>query len=139
MSILAPFLALLLVVLLAAYHRWPLAVFAAVAGAALVACGVLGANLTATIALAVVFAVFVLPILVTPFRQAVITPFALRKYSKMLPALSDTERTALEAGTVGFEGELFSGMPKWDTLLSQPRPELTAEEQAFLEGQCEEV
>ena len=60
-------------------------------------------------------------------------------YTKILPPLSDTEKTALEAGTVGFEGELFSGMPKWDMLLSQPKPVLTAEEQAFLDGPVEEV
>ena len=134
MSILAPFLAVLLVALLAAYHRWPLAVFAALAGAALVAAGLLGAHLTTTIVLGAVLALIVLPLLVTPLRQAVVSSYLLRVYSRMLPQLSDTERTALEAGTVGFEGELFSGMPQWDVLLAQPKPELTAEEQAFLDG-----
>src|SRR5690606_6869187 len=52
---------------------------------------------------------------------------------------TETERTALESGTVGFEGELFSGMPDWDVLLSQPKPELTAEEQAYLDGPVEEL
>ena len=42
-------------------------------------------------------------------------------------------------GTVGFEGELFSGKPDWDQLLSLPKPQLTAEEQAFLDGPCEEL
>jgi acyl-CoA dehydrogenase len=57
----------------------------------------------------------------------------------MLPQLSDTERTALEAGTVGFEGELFSGRPDWKQAAGQPKPELTAEEQAFLDGPVEEL
>jgi acyl-CoA dehydrogenase len=139
MTVLAPFLALLLVGLLAAYHRWSLAVFAALAGAALVAAALLGASQTATLVAAALVAVVVLPLLITPLRQSVISAYLLRVYSRMLPSLSDTERTALEAGTVGFEGELFSGMPKWDTLLAQPKPELTAEEQAFLDGPCEEV
>jgi len=139
MSILAPFLAVLLVVVLAAYHRWPLSVFAAIAGAALVAAALLGAHLTTTIVLGALLAVIVLPLLVTPVRQALVSSYLLKVYSRMLPQLSDTERTALEAGTVGFEGELFSGMPKWETLLAQPRPQLTAEEQAFLDGPVEEV
>jgi acyl-CoA dehydrogenase len=139
MSILAPFLALLLVGLLAAYHRWSLAVFAALAGSVLVAAGLLGAHRTTTIVLAVLLALVVLPLLLTPLRQALITRPLLKFYTKILPPLSDTERTALEAGTVGFEGELFSGRPKWETLLSQPKPQLTAEEQAFLDGPVEEV
>ncbi|PRH83070.1 acyl-CoA dehydrogenase [Arenimonas caeni] len=139
MSILAPFIVLLLAVLLSAYHRWRLAVFAAIAATGLVACGLAGANLTATIVAAALLAVTTLPLLVTPLRQAVITRTLLRIYTKMLPKLSDTEKTALDAGTVGFEGELFSGMPKWETLLAQPRPELTAEEQAFLDGPVEQA
>src|SRR5690606_31984157 len=131
LAILAPFFALLLAVLLVAYHRWGLAVFAALAGSLLVVTGLAGANLTATWVAAGLLAVTTLPLLITPLRQALITRHALRFYTKILPPLSETEKTALEAGTVGFEGELFSGMPKWNELLSQPKPELTAEEQAF--------
>jgi acyl-CoA dehydrogenase len=139
MSTLAPFLAVLLVGAVAAYHRWSLALFAALAATALVAAGLAGASVTATVVCAVLLALIVLPLLVTPVRQRFITAPLLSIYSKVLPALSDTERVALEAGTVGFEGELFSGRPRWDMLLSQPKPELTAEEQAFLDGPCEEV
>ena len=53
----------------------------------------------------------------------------LKFYKKILPPLSQTERIALESGSVGFEGELFSGKPAWKALLSQPKPQLTAEEQ----------
>ena len=73
------------------------------------------------------------------FRKARITTPLLHFYTKILPPLSDTERTALEAGTVGFEGQLFSGKPDWDQLLSLPKPQLTADEQAFLDGPCEEL
>lgn len=139
MSALLPFLALLLAVAFAAYHRWSLAVFSAVAGAALVAVGLSGLAPTATWIAAGLLAVVVVPLLITPIRQNLITAPLLKFYTKILPPLSDTEKTALEAGTVGFEGELFSGAPKWSELLSQPKPTLSAEEQAFLAGPVEEV
>jgi len=139
MSSFAPFLAVLLVGLVAAYHRFSLALFAALAATALVAAALAGAGMAATITCAVLLALVVLPLLLTPVRQRFITAPLLSFYSKILPPLSDTERVALEAGTVGFEGELFSGKPAWQMLLSQPKPVLTAEEQAFLDGPCEEV
>jgi acyl-CoA dehydrogenase len=139
MSILIPFALVLLLAGIAAYHRFSLAVFTALAATALVAARLGGANATAVIVCAALLALAVLPVLLTPLRQNLITSFLLGIYSKMLPPMSDTERTALEAGTVGFEGELFSGRPQWSVLLSQPRPVLTAEEQAFLDGPCEEV
>jgi acyl-CoA dehydrogenase len=46
---------------------------------------------------------------------------------------------ALDAGTVGFEGELFSGKPDWSALLAQPVPRLTVEEQAYLDGPVEQL
>jgi acyl-CoA dehydrogenase len=139
MSALLPFLVLLLVVAVAAYHRWSLAVFSAVAAAALVAVGLSGVAATATWIAAGLLAVVVLPLLLTPVRQNLVTAPLLKFYTKILPPLSDTEKTALEAGTVGFEGELFSGAPDWEQLLAQPKPELSAEEQAFLDGPVEEV
>ncbi|MEP6938622.1 MAG: acyl-CoA dehydrogenase, partial [Rudaea sp.] len=60
-------------------------------------------------------------------------------YTKITPQISETERIALEAGTVGFEGELFSGKPDWSVLLKQPIPALSIEEQAFMDGPVEEV
>ncbi len=139
MSILAPFLALLLVTLLVAYHRLSLVVFAALSATLLVAVGLAGANFTATVVAGVLLALFTLPLLITPLRQSAITAPLLKFYTKILPPLSATEKTALEAGTVGFEGELFSGMPKWADLLAQPKPVLTAEEQAFLDGPAEQA
>jgi acyl-CoA dehydrogenase len=76
---------------------------------------------------------------VAPLRKQLLTRGFLRFYERIAPTLSETEQTALAAGTVGFEGELFSGKPDWNKLLSQPAPKLTAEEQAFLDGPCEEV
>jgi acyl-CoA dehydrogenase len=139
MSVLLPFLALLIVGGIAAYHRFSLAVFTALAATVLLAVGLAGGNKAATIVCAVLLALTTLPLLITPFRQKFVTTPLLSFYSKILPPLSDTEKVALEAGTVGFEGELFSGRPRWDMLLSQPKPELTEEEQAFIDGPVEEV
>ncbi|TKR30836.1 acyl-CoA dehydrogenase [Luteimonas gilva] len=139
MSVAIPFLAFLLAGAFAAYHRLRLAVWAALTASLLVACWLLGANTTATIVAAVVVALISVPLLLPQIRKPYITAPLLKFYTKLLPPLSDTERTALESGTVGFEGELFSGKPDWDKLLSLPKPQLSADEQAFLDGPCEEL
>lgn len=60
-------------------------------------------------------------------------------FQKALPDMSDTERDALEAGSVWWDGELFSGKPEWSRLLSTPVPSVSDEEQAFLDGPTEEL
>ena len=87
--------------------------------------------------LIIVYGILVIANLVE-FRREKISRPALDIYRTMLPSVSDTERDALEAGNVWWDGELFSGMPEWDKLLSLPAPELSGEEQAFLDGPCEE-
>ncbi len=72
-----------------------------------------------------------------PLRRAILSRPLLSLFKRMLPPLSETEREALEAGTVGWDGELFSGRPDWHKLLSLPTPHLTAAEQAFLDGPVE--
>jgi len=57
----------------------------------------------------------------------------------LIPRLSETERQALEAGTVWWDGELFSGRPDFRRMLAEPWPALTARERAFLDGPVEEV
>lgn len=61
------------------------------------------------------------------------------KKAGILPVISKTEREALDAGTVWFEGELFSGQPDFARLLEEGYPDLNEEERAFLDGPCEEV
>jgi acyl-CoA dehydrogenase len=58
---------------------------------------------------------------------------------KAMPAMSDTEREALEAGDVWWDADLFTGHPDWAKLLAIPQATLTAEEQAFLEGPVNEL
>lgn len=62
----------------------------------------------------------------------------LRWFRQVLPPVSETERAALEAGTVWWDASLFSGKPDWDHFLAIAKPELSAEEQAFLDGPVEQ-
>ena len=87
--------------------------------------------------LAAAFATTVAMLLLPPLRRAVLTGPVFALYRKMLPAMSQTEKEALEAGTVWWEGELFSGKPAWQMLLNYPQPKLTAVEQSFLDNECE--
>lgn len=61
--------------------------------------------------------------------------YAMAPFAKALPAMGDTERAALEAGTVGFEGQLFAGKPDFDALIATGPNKLTADEQAFLDNE----
>jgi acyl-CoA dehydrogenase len=76
---------------------------------------------------------------IRPLRKALITRRFMKAYRKMLPSMSQTEKEALEAGTVWWDGELFTGKPKWSKLLAAKAPQLSQEEQAFLAGPCEEL
>ncbi|MEE1869601.1 acyl-CoA dehydrogenase [Pseudomonas auratipiscis] len=60
-------------------------------------------------------------------------------FKRTLPPMSQTEREAIDAGTVWWDGELFSGRPNWNTLLDYAKSELTEEEQAFIDGPTEEL
>ncbi len=64
---------------------------------------------------------------------------ALKIIRKILPPISETEQVAIDAGTVWWDGDIFSGKPNWNSLLSAPVPSLTKEEQAFLDGPVEEL
>lgn len=139
MSIVLPLLAVVIATGIAAYHRWSLALWLALVAAFLLVAWFFSGNSTLTIVLVVLAAIAAIPLLLPGIRKSLVTTPLLKFYTRILPPLSDTERTALEAGTVGFEGQLFSGMPDWSQLLKLPKPELTAEEQAFLDGPCEEL
>ena len=78
---------------------------------------------------------------VGPLRRLLVTVpvMAIIRRRQLLPRISETERVAIEAGTVWIDRELFSGKPDLGRLLSEPYPALTAEEQAFLDGPVEEI
>ncbi|CAM2731769.1 acyl-CoA dehydrogenase FadE [Vibrio diazotrophicus] len=76
---------------------------------------------------------------VPSIRQAAISAKALTVFKKVLPAMSQTEKEALDAGTVWWEAELFKGKPNWQQLHDIPAPQLSEEERAFLEGPVNKV
>ncbi|WP_298622457.1 acyl-CoA dehydrogenase [uncultured Zoogloea sp.] len=86
-------------------------------------------------AVAVIGAVFLLPAV----RRGLVTAQIFKPFRKALPSMSQTEKDALEAGTVWWEGELFAGKPDWNRLLAFPKPTLTPEEQRFLDVETDEL
>ena len=75
-------------------------------------------------------------VLVNPaLRRSLLTAPIFRIFRRILPQMSDTERDALEAGTVWWEGQLFRGQPDWQQFLDFPAARLTAEEQSFLDNE----
>jgi acyl-CoA dehydrogenase len=125
--------------LVLAYQRVSLRAATVTLGVALVAYSLFGhGSLPWQIVLWVGFTLLALLNVDTVRMQYVTKPF-LRVYRRLLPSMSDTEREALEAGTVWWDGELFSGKPDWPKLLSAKAPALSAEEQAFIDGPCEEL
>jgi acyl-CoA dehydrogenase len=73
----------------------------------------------------------------TDLRRRFVTQRVFDLFRRMLPPMSSTEREAIEAGTVWWDGELFSGAPNWEKLLAVPAAELSAEERDFLDGPVE--
>ena len=95
----------------------------------------------APVELMVAFSVIMLVFLITPIRAQVVSKLVmtiLRK-AKFIPNISQTERTALEAGVVWIEKDLFSGRPDFSKILQEPYAKLTDEEQAFINGPVEEL
>jgi len=74
-----------------------------------------------------------------PVRRVLISDRLLKIFRRILPQVSQTEQEALDAGTIWWEGELFSGAPNWYKLLAYPKPKLSTEEKAFLAGPVEEL
>ncbi len=87
------------------------------------------------LALILLLSLFVVPWL----RQRTIAPLAVRLFRRVMPRIGETERVALEAGTVFWDGDLFSGNPDWDKLLAFEPRALDAREQAFLAGPVERL
>jgi acyl-CoA dehydrogenase len=86
-----------------------------------------------------VFAVVALVLNLTPLRRAVFTGPVFKVFKKITPAMSQTEQEAINAGTVWWDRDLFSGKPDWQKLLSYTDAKLTPEEQAFIDGPTEEL
>jgi len=75
----------------------------------------------------------------TGLRKQLLSRSIFQWFRSVLPEISQTEQEAIDAGTVWWDGELFSGDPDWNKLLSLPKPALTEEEQAFIDGPVREL
>lgn len=78
-------------------------------------------------------------LLITPLRDALISRPAFKVLSNAMPSMSTTEREALDAGTSWWEKELFMGAPDWEKFDQYPYPVLSAEEQAFLDNEVQQL
>ncbi len=131
------FVALLLVAIgVLAYHRASLTLFTAAIAVILLAGSWQGSF---GVISWIIFAVVALPLNIASIRQQYITKPLLKLYRTIMPEMSTTEKEAIDAGTTWWEGDLFRGNPDWHKLHNFPKPRLSAEEQAFLDGPVETV
>ncbi|MCT6700062.1 acyl-CoA dehydrogenase FadE [Rheinheimera sp. 4Y26] len=136
MDLLLFIIGLLLAIGVLAYHRASLTLFTAAIAVILAV-----ATVSDTVGFIswIIFAAIALPLNIAGIRQQHITKPLLKLYRKIMPEMSTTEKEAIDAGTTWWEGDLFRGNPDWHKLHNFPKPRLSAEEQAFLDGPVETV
>jgi acyl-CoA dehydrogenase len=100
---------------------------------------ILGFDATTNAVLGAGFLLLAAVLTVPALRRRVLSDRVLAVYRRILPDMSSTEKEAIDAGTVWWDGDLFSGRPDWERLLATPTPRLSAEEQAFVDGPVEEA
>ena len=127
----------ILAVVYLAYRRLPLLSFTAAFTVLLLAYAILGNPAGLWLGLLVILLLCFWLLNLRPLRIVLISGPFMKTYRRLLPSMSDTERDALEAGTVWWDGELFTGNPDWRKLRDAAPPRLSAEEQAFIEGPCD--
>ncbi|MEZ8060288.1 acyl-CoA dehydrogenase FadE [Vibrio splendidus] len=131
MNILLSLLGMTAVLSVCLYHRVSLVRALIVLTGTMVALTLFGGvAVTGWLCYLLTIAIFAVPAI----RQAIISQKALSLFKKVLPAMSQTEKEALEAGTVWWEAELFKGKPEWKKLQNIADPKLSEAEQAFLDG-----
>ncbi|RYY03999.1 MAG: acyl-CoA dehydrogenase [Gammaproteobacteria bacterium] len=138
MSLLLALVAIWVLIAILALRQVSLAVSSAVVVIFWVLLGTLVHSLLSPVALGIL-AVVVLVLNIPGLRRAVITKPVFGILKKTMPSMSVTEREALEAGTTWWEKELFSGKPDWNEFAQIGLPQLTAEEQSFLDNEVSEL
>ena len=119
----------------ASIASWVLAMFVIVAVVAI------QASFSDSVLLAIGAALFLFVVLfsVPSVRRIVISGVVLKIFRKILPQISATEQEAINAGTVWWDGDLFSGNPDWNKLLAFPKCGLSETEQAFLDNEVDQL
>ena len=93
-------------------------------------------------ALAAILLLLVPPSLIVDiklWRHALLSRPVLQVFQRILQRMSQTERDAIEAGTIWWDAELFSGKPAWEKLLQLPAPVLSAEKQDFFDHEVDQL
>ena len=130
---------LVLIILVSAYLRLPLLIWSL-----FLTTGVVGFHFLADVDVSqkflmwIILAAIVIPLNFKPLRRNLFSRAIYMVMKKLMPTISQTEQEALDAGDVWWEAELFSGKPDFSFLQKLPKPALTDEEQAFLDGPVEE-
>lgn len=123
-------------VLIFIYHRVKLPIFSAgLFGILLIGSALEQVNLIVWV---IFFLIFV-PLNIPALRYRLLSEPCLKIVKDKLPALSQTEKESINAGTVWWDAELFSGAPNWQLLQAMPTPRLSNEEQAFIDGPVDEL
>jgi acyl-CoA dehydrogenase len=112
---------------------------AGIAAALLIALATHALPAVLVLLLAIVSLVIAIPLNVRSLRRKLVSDAVLATFRRILPPMTATEREAIEAGTVGWDGQLFSGRPDWEKWLATPAPKLSVEEQRFLDQECDEL
>ena len=87
----------------------------------------------------IVLAAVSIPLNILSLRRNLLSSKILDLFRSVMPPMSQTKREALEAGSVWWDDELFNNAPNWNTLLNTPKPQLSKEEQDFLDGPTEQL
>ncbi len=140
LTILLSVLLVIAIVWALAYHAVSAAIWSLALGVGLFALTIGDVMPVAITGLAwLAFIAFAVIANVKSLRLSLLSVPIFRIYKKVLPQMSQTEQEALEAGTVWWDGDLFSGKPDWNKWLAVPKAKLTAEEQAFVDGPANEL
>jgi acyl-CoA dehydrogenase len=140
MSTLSLILAAIITAGALAYHRanglaWSLAL---AAGAAALTFAT-GTPLAVLTVVWIAVGMFAALSIVKPLRRALVTGPIFGIYKKILPQISQTEQEALDAGSIWWDADLFTGKPDWKKMLAYPEAKLSGEEKAFIDGPVEEL
>jgi acyl-CoA dehydrogenase len=130
---------LISIILVSAYLRLPLLLWSLLLGAGLVGFNIFAdASMAEKTLLWIIYAAVIIPLNFKALRRNFVSRFIYGVMKKLMPTISQTEQEALDAGDVWWEAELFSGKPDFNFIKKLPKPQLSDEEQAFLDGPVEE-
>lgn len=133
-------LIILLTALVLAYMNAPIILWNFAVAAVLLLITIFGS--CGPLSLSIIWFLFIIAVLFTnlkKFRQKYFTQPIIQVLQNKMPAISPTEREAIEAGNVWWEKDLFCGRPEWKKFLAMSAPKLSKEEQSFLDDKVETV